>query len=158
MQVSRDAVLLSVEHHYSSGHMWVVDHHTDPVEETLQDLGLAELADTAARLQADAASWAPTVLLGLFVPTVGAKPDRVAPDEAEWLELGQSASPDGKLPNLTLRLGRVHDEIVLDHSFVWPERIRRLEPVAVPAGLADILAHFGEDMAAVARAHAAERG
>jgi len=158
VEVLRARVCLSVEHHYTSGHMWVIDDDTDPVEQTLAGLGLEAVAARVVTLQAEAPCWLPSVLLAGFSPTQGAAPQRVAAAEADWLELGVSASLDGRRPALTLRLGRHADEIVLDHSFQHPARVRTLVPVAVPATVGDVRAHFGDDMAAAAVLLGEDRG
>lgn len=154
----RDHVCLSVEHHYTSSHMWNQDWHRDPVQETLAALALEHVAQQGRDIQAEQARWEPAILLQQFTPMRGDEPWSCTPAEALWLELGVSFQPEGKLPNLTLRLGREEDQIVQDYSFSGGQRVRRLEPVSVPATLDDIAAHFGADMAAAAMQFAADRG
>ncbi|MFT5681533.1 MAG: hypothetical protein ACI8RZ_002439 [Myxococcota bacterium] len=149
-----DAVLLEIEHHYTSGHAWMIDEDRLPVDADLATVCDAQIVSEVAEIQAN--RFAPTDLLALFEPRAGAGPNRVAPETADFLELGRSVTGDGKVPMLTLRLGRRHDEVVLDHSFVWPGPDRRLEllerhePPATPESLAAITTRFGADMARAA--------
>ena len=150
------AASLSLEHHYTSGHAWMIDDDRPAVDEPLGALLTPEQIDAIAALQADEALWHPDVLLGLFEPRTDTGTQRASPAEADFYELGQSATLDGKLPNLTLRLGRQHDEIVLDHGFRWPAPAREIEhrarfdPPATPAALSAISEAFGADMARAA--------
>lgn len=154
----RPRVTVEVEHHYSSGHAWLVDPDRQPVLAGVEPaepalgvlLGAREVAGIRALLE-DPERWAAPVLAGLFEPRRGAEPDRASPDEADCWELGRSQRGDGKLPYLTLRLTCRGREIVLDHSFSGYPRLRRLEPVHVPAGDTDIVRCFGEPVLAAAR-------
>jgi hypothetical protein len=112
-------------------------------------LGEAELAELRAALD-HPERWRPEVLAGLFEPRKGRGPHRVPVEEADALELGRSATADGRLPYLTLRVLRGERQIVWDHSFRgWPQE-RELEAVVVPADDAAVVAHFGaEGLAAV---------
>ena len=150
LRVYRTRAVLEVVHHYTSGHMWVVDQGREPVSGPLDEHISAELLDEITDLQADDAAWGPELLLGLFTPYQGAGLYSVEPAEADWLEWGSSASFDGKLPDLTLRLGHRCTEIVLNHSFGSMDAERQLEAVVSPAGPRDIREQFGEDMARAA--------
>ena len=162
--ILQDRVRLHLEFHSSSGHAWWVDPHKPAVEAPIEDALPATLCAEIAALQQDPDAWAPEVLLEMFQ----AMPDRglyaVEPGEADFFELGQSTSFDGTVPFLTLRLGRSHDEIVLDHSFGAndSERTievqRRLDPPGTPDALAAIAAAFGADMAGAAAHFHATRG
>ena len=114
----------------------------------------AQLAGIVAK-QADPASWTPEGVLGLFTPMTDTGTQQVPPPQADFFELGSSVSFDGRLPQLTLRLGRAHDEIVLDHSFEWPDRKRRLEHRARldPPGTAEALATIEADSWACPHCH-----
>ena len=153
-----------LEHHYTSGHAWMSDSDHPAVDEPLEAvLTPAQLAGIPA-IQADPASWTPEVVLGLFTPMTDTGTRRVPPPEADFFELGSSVSFDGRIPQLTLRLGRAHDEIVLDHSFEWPNQERRLEHRArlEPPGTAEALAaieeSFGVDVAQAAAHFQRSRG
>jgi hypothetical protein len=147
-------VLLDIEHHYTSGHAWIIDDDRDPLTGDPEALCDPAIIARIATIQAE--RFAPADLLALFEPRAGAGADRVPTAEADFIELGRSVTGDGRLPMLTLRLGRSHDEVVLDHSFVWPGPDRELvllarhEPPATPAALADIAGRFGQDMARAA--------
>ena len=151
-----EETMMHIEHHYISGHAEFTDDDRPPVEGTIEEvLGMAAAA-AAGVVQADPDRWRPEVLLGLFTPTANARVGRVPPSEADCFELGRSETLDGKVPSLTLRLGRTHNEIVRDHSFSSPDLIRRLEvlerlePPAGPEALAAIREAFGDDMARAA--------
>lgn len=148
---------LEVAHHYTSGHMWVIDDERDRLEDPPEDVLPAAVLASIDALRADPSCWSPDAVLGLFRPMQGDGPEEIAPSEAAWLEWGASVTGDGKLPYLTLRLGREGCEIVQDHSFHFSESVRRLEPVARPATLDDVRAHFGEDMARAVAAFGQER-
>ena len=148
--------MLSLMHHYTSGHAWMIDDDYPPIHEPVEALLSPQMLDEVAEIQADPARWTPEVLLGLFETRTDKGTQRVSAAQADFYELGQSAALDGRLPNLTLRLGRAHDEIVLDHSFRGLanereiEHRERFEPPATPAALAAIEATFGADMARAA--------
>jgi hypothetical protein len=148
-----DDVLLHLEHHYASGHAWMIDDDRPRVDEPLAAVLSPEQCTEVATLQADESRWTPEVLLGLFAAMTDTGGNPVPPAEADFFELGQSVTFDGRLPMQTLRLGRTHDEIVLDHGMSWPSRERqltertRLEPPGTPAALRAIEAVFGPQMA-----------
>ena len=153
-----------LEHHYTSGHAWMYDSDHPSVDEPLEAvLTPTQLAGVAA-IQADPASWTPEVVLGLFTPMTDTGTQQVPPPQADFFELGSSVSFDGRVPQLTLRLGRAHDEIVLDHSFEWPNQERRiehrarLEPPGTAEALAAIEESFGVDVAQAAAHFQRSRG
>ncbi len=147
---------LHLEHHYTSGHAWMSDEDRPQVDESLGTLLSTEQLAQVRAIQADRDAWAAEVLLGLFTPMTDTGTQPVSADQAEFFELGRSVSFDGKVPLLTLRLGRLHDEIVLDHSFVWPNKERRIErrvrlaPPGTAEALSAIQEAFGADVARAA--------
>jgi hypothetical protein len=92
----------------------------------------------------------------LFRPMHALAPEESDPYTADFYELGQSFTGDGRPPWLTLRLGRRHDEIVLDHYDFRPdcqrsiELLERLDPPATPGALAVIEEYFGPHLAELA--------
>lgn len=92
----------------------------------------------------------------LFRPMHALAPEEADPWIADFYELGQSFSGDGRPPWLTLRLGRRHDEIVLDHCDFRPdcqrsiEVLERLDPPATPGALGVIEDYFGSHLAEMA--------
>jgi hypothetical protein len=86
---------------------------------------------------------------------------RVEPDLADFFELG--ASEDDRIPLRTLRLGRAHDELVLDHSFSWNgprERTIVVEEVldcGAPRDAERVESVFGTDIRRVAEWFARNR-
>jgi hypothetical protein len=160
-----DAASADLEHHYTSGHAWRSDADHPPVEEPLESVLTAELLAQVAAIQADPEAWSSEVVLGLFTPKTDTRAEEVTAEEADFFELGGSVTFDGRFPHLTLRLGRTHDEIVLDHCFEWPVRERRLDhrerldPPGTPEALSSIEASFGADVAAAAaRFHRSRAG
>jgi hypothetical protein len=87
---------------------------------------------------------------------------QVPPWQADFLELG--GSPDDKIPFLTLRIGRVHDEIVDDHSYLDGQMthrrivVRETLDAASEAGRSSVEAQFGPEVAEVGAWLAAHRG
>ena len=150
---------VEVEHHYTSGHAWMIDDDrdlllatADPADPALADLLPPSALQALQALLADADRWRPAVLAEQFTRYLGTSPDPVyTPEDGDTWELGRSRTLDGRLPYLTLRLTPTGREIVLDHSFSGPLRQRRLEPVHVPATDADIVACFGADVLAAAQ-------
>jgi hypothetical protein len=156
-------LLIHILHHYRSGHAEFTDDDLVPVLTPAAEVLKPDILEAATGIQAQPERWAPEVLFACFVPHHGNRPNRAPLDLADHFELGASVTQDGRGPRLTLRLGRQHDEIVLDHGFRWPakertiEVLHRLSPPATPDALATIEEAFGADMARVATWFHAER-
>lgn len=108
----------------------------------------------------DEAAWTAQAL-ACFCRRTARGADAVSVEEADFYELGRSVAGDGTVPFLTLRLGRAHDEIVVDHHLTWPSRERRIEmmhrfdpPDSGNAHIADL---FGDDVARAAEAFQRDR-
>ena len=92
--------------------------------------------------------------LGSFNPMTATDPNSVKPAAADFLELGRCAGVDGKLPYLIFRLGRAHDEVVLDHGSTRDARnvevLERFDPPATADACAAVERRFGAHVAEVA--------
>ncbi len=159
------AASADLEHHYTSGHAWRSDADHPPMEKPLESVLTAELFAQVAAIQADPEAWSSEVVLGLFTPKTDTGAEEVTAEEADFFELGGSVTFDGRCPHPTLRRGRTHDEIVLDHCCEWPARGRRLDhrqrldPPGTQETLSSIEASFGADVAAAAaRFHRSRSG
>lgn len=122
--------------------------------------------DTVRRALAGCARWSPDQWdiagFSAFAPrrSTGTE-SRVAAADADFFELGGSV--DDKVPYRTLRLGRVHDEIVDDHSWHWsgpPVRqivVLEVLDASTARGIGSVERQFGPEVARVAAWFVARR-
>jgi len=125
-------------------------------------LGHAEV-DRLAALYRHPDGWAMTdrerwlrAAFDLFTPIDARTGGPVARAAADFYELGDSFTGDGRPPRLTLRIGRARDEIVLEHGYRRPdgglqvEVLERFEPPGSAEAAAALEEYFGTHLASVA--------
>jgi hypothetical protein len=137
-------VEVELEHHFTSGHAWLVEREAPPLvtvasaeaPELRALLGDEPIAALRACL-ADPSRWTPEALAGLFTP-------RGEGDAARPRAWDLSRSSDGKLPYTVLRVSQEGLQILLEH----PAGEEVLDPLASDEV---VVAAFGAEALEAAR-------